>query len=204
MKKLFYLVAVVLITALILPMNANAQGSESGEIRGFNKGKIVPQIGIGLGTYYYTPGYVGRSFAVPVVFGIEGGVHDYVGVGGYFGFVTRRYDRSYNWNGVRRERVSTLSTGARGTFHFYNMIEDLTGADLFTDKLDIYVGVLLGYEHNIYSDENIDSYRGRFFGGGMVGVRYYPTKCFGIYAEVGRNVLSFINLGAAFRLGRKN
>lgn len=199
MKKLFYLVAVVLITALILPMNANAQGSESGEIRGFNKGKIVPQIGIGLGTYYYAPGYVGRGFAIPVVFGIEGGVHDYVGVGGYFGAATRRY--SY---GNGRDRITTLSTGARGTFHFYNMIEDLTDANLHTDKLDIYVGVLLGYEHNIYSDEDINSFRGRFFGGGMVGVRYYPTKCFGIYAEVGRNVLSFINLGAAFRLGRKN
>ncbi|MEX0811698.1 MAG: hypothetical protein WD048_05740 [Chitinophagales bacterium] len=192
MKKGILISAVLSLCIIFTTENVNAQD----EIRGFNKGKVVPQLGIGLGGYGYYPGVaVRRGFTIPVVFGIEGGVHDYVGVGGYFGVATRRYNS-------RTRRATTLSTGARGTFHFYNMIEDLTGADLFTDKLDIYVGVLMGYEQNLYSHE-VNS-RGRFFGGGMVGIRYYPTSVFGVYAEVGRNVLSFINLGVAFRLGRKN
>lgn len=192
-KKLLAIAFMALSFILIGNHEVNAQD----ETRGFNKGKIVPQLGIGLGNYgYYYSGtlYRGNRFILPLIFGIEGGVHDYVGVGGYFGFGTRRYND-------KTRRVTLLSTGAKGTFHFYNMIEDLTGANLFTDKLDIYVGVVLGYERDIYSHE---SDRHRFFGGGLLGVRYYPTSVVGVYLEVGRNVLSVVNLGVAFRLGKKN
>jgi len=188
-KTFLALTAAVL---LISPASAQAQVIE--------KGNVVAQVAIGVGTLYDYGWRTNTKFSIPplslaVEYCILDGLIDdkaAVSVGGYLGHYARRYEygTGYGW------RYSHTITGARGAFHFQ-----------FVDKLDTYAGIMLGYRFyhsGYYGDWGTTS---RYDYGGssafehseFVGARYYFTDFMAVFAEVGYGGISILQGGLAFK-----
>jgi hypothetical protein len=187
MKKNFRIVFLGLVLALAIPYaNLNAQL--------FDKGDKVVTCGIGLGATYYSLGS-GYKTTVPPLF-VAG---DYclredlgpgnLGVGGYLGYSAYKYDYGYsNWN----VKYNTLIIGARGTYHFTELV----------DKLDLYGGILIGAEivtHHDNIDSNYDDYNSSgpaysIFG----GARYFFSYNMAATGELGYGI-AWLSLGISFK-----
>ncbi len=179
MKKILVLFVVVCFSMTQL----NAQEST------FDKGDKVLNLGLGLGTSLYSGiGYSG--LIPPLSASLEVGVVDNViekgviGVGGYLGFASYKWDNYY--------RYTNIIIGPRGTFHYP-----------FLDKLDTYAGLMIGY--NIRSSnwigtgsEIIDHSSGGIVSSFFLGGRYYFSEAMAAMLELGYGV-SYLNIGVAFR-----
>lgn len=155
----------------------------------------VLNVGIGIGSVYAFGSYytttvppLSISFEKAVVDDIlEEGV---IGVGAYAGFT------SYRWTYFTADygyKYSNIILGARGNFHYP-----------LVDKLDTYVGVLLGYNISISStwgpwggDTSPDS--GGIAFAGYLGGRYYFSDQFSAFAELGYGI-SYLTLGVGIKL----
>lgn len=175
MKKiLFMLVAAALFSAA--SEKAFAQ---------FEKGDKLLNAGINLGGTYGGGGVgVGASF--------EGGVHDFISVGGQADFVTWNYGYvGYKW------RYNFFTIAARGSYHYGKHFLKL-------DNLDLYAGPALGYRVSSFSDPDgwsgiyNDGYGSGVFFGVFAGARYYFKPNMGVFAEVGYNA-SPLKAGIAFK-----
>ncbi len=174
--------------ALCFFMNLQAQA--------FQKGDVMLSPGIGLGTYGI--GY-GVGFAVPVVLNADFGVHDYVSVGAYGGFWTKKWNYVYSDN----FRFNSAHFGVRASFHFWQLIADHVSANLRADKFDLYVTPWLGYNLRSakYEGSGIGNlaWGNRFQGGAQIGARYFVTKNIGFFAEWGGTPTSWSNWGMTFK-----
>ena len=189
MKKTTKVLILSLILALSLPLAPmNAQI--------FDKGDVVLSFGLGLGATYYTGGW-GYKTTVPPIF-VAG---DYclredlgpgnLGVGGYLGYSAYKYDYYDDW-GVK---YNTLIFGARGTYHFTDLV----------DKLDLYGGMMLGAE--IVSNKEYGDWEGANYSANSSGVafdifagaRYYFTDSFGVMGELGYGI-SWLKIGVSLKL----
>jgi hypothetical protein len=184
MKKVFTLFLVALMSIPVL------QAQESM----FNLGDKTVNLGIGLGTTLYSGTYYSRGFP-PVSISYEQAIKDdilekgVIGVGGYLGYTSYKYDY-LGWG----YKYSNIVFGAGGFFH-YPLI----------DKLDTYIGVLLGY--NIVSANEFgtnpgwdySSTSGGFVFSGFVGARYFFTEKFAAFAQVGYGI-AYLTLGVSIRL----
>jgi hypothetical protein len=184
MKKLLMLLLVVVFSLTQLV----AQKST------FLKGDKVLNLGLGLGSVWYTGSYyktqvppVSASFEVGIVDGIlEKAV---IGVGGYMAYSA--YKSDYGTGGWK---YSNIVIGGRGNFHYP-----------LVDKLDTYAGLMLGY--NIATDKAWGNYSGSLhsssYGGirtaEFVGARYYFSNSFSAMAEIGYGV-TYLNIGIALKL----
>ena len=184
MKKI-----ITILLVCFIAISANAQA--------FEKGDVMISPGVGLGVYG-----VGYSvgFAVPVMLNFDIGVHDYVSVGAYGGFWTRKWNYGFNDD----YRFTSSHFGARASFHFWQLIDDKVSADLKGDKLDIYVTPWLGY--NLRTSKYLGSastynfgWGNRFQGGAQVGVRYFLSDNFGFFGEWGGTPTAYANLGMTFK-----
>jgi hypothetical protein len=155
----------------------------------FSKGDKAVNFGLGLGSIYYS-GFGYKTQVPPVSVSFELGIVDnllekgVIGVGGYIGYLSYKY--SNDW------RTSNLVIGARGNFHYP-----------LVNKLDTYVGLMIGYDVVSYSDLN--GYSGIYSGSSsrivsawFVGGRYYFTETFAAMAEFGYGV-TYLNLGIALK-----
>ncbi|HEX2969809.1 MAG TPA: hypothetical protein VHO46_11980 [Bacteroidales bacterium] len=156
----------------------------------FNKGEKVLNLGLGIGTSLYSG--IGYSGLIPPLSGsLEVGVVDNViekgviGVGGYLGFASYKWDDYY--------RYTNIIIGPRGTFHYP-----------LVDKLDTYAGLMIGY--NIVSTKWIGSGNEITHGsvGGVVssffiGGRYYFSDKMAAMMELGYGI-AYLNLGIALKL----
>lgn len=115
-----------------------------------------------------------------------------IGVGGIIGFsgTTITYTGEYwNLNSARYEKYTDkhkyrqIIFGVRGTYHVYT-----------TDKIDCYAAIGIGYNIGTYAYSSDYPYSGHNNSGSasagiyhseMIGIRYYFSKGFGVYAEVG-------------------
>lgn len=192
MKKSMKIALLSLMLALFLPLaTLNAQL--------FDKGDLVFNAGIGLGSTYYTYGTYYKT-TVPPLF-LSG---DYclredlgpgnLGVGGFLGYSAYKYEYDvsgydYGW------KYSTFIIAARGSYHFTELV----------DKLDIYGGVLVGAK--IVSDKAYGDYEDSDYSvnkSGPVfdifaGVRYQFTDNFGAMSELGYGIAWFkIGLAVKF------
>lgn len=165
MKKLF--TVFVLAAAVFAGSNAQAQ---------FEKGDKLLNAGINLG------GPWGGGFGLGASF--EGGVHDYISVGGQVDWV--------QWTSYWK--YSFLTIAGRGSYHF--------GKHFLTmDNLDLYGGLALGYR---ISNDPFDAgwvgtvYDSGFHLGGFAGARYYFKENLGVFAEVGYNA-SPLKAGITFK-----
>ena len=170
----------------------------------FDKGTLVVTAGYGfpdlyrssLRTHYngYTSTTV-RGFG-PLLFKGDYGIVKFkwghsVGVGAVIGYNSTTVNFThYYWNNsgfyntpyTETDKYRTITIGARGTYHFFTK-----------EKFDCYASVGLGFNINSYS--NSTSVPGVISSGYLnrsviyeaftVGIRYYFTKNFGVYSEIG-------------------
>lgn len=179
MKKIFALA----IAALLFAVQLSAQKPL------FEKGDKALNIGIGLGSTYYSSYYTSRAPAISASF--EYGVADQIidkgsiGVGGYVGYASAKYE---DW-----WKTTNIIIGARGVFH-YPLIE----------KLDTYTGLMLGY--NVVNVKYTGSYSGLYSASGsglasawFLGARYYFNEKISGMAELGYGI-SVLTIGVGIKL----
>jgi len=190
MKKLILLSAM----AIFFGMAGSAQS--------FEKGNHAINLGFGLGNTRYFGAYY-KGFTPSVSASYEMGIVEVpmgtqltgvVGVGGYLGWSTSRYE--YNWSNYYY-RYNNFMIAVRGNYHF-----------IFHEKLDPYFGIWAGV--NVFtggwrgdppypSSSVYKPSRTGATGGAYVGARYYFTDNLAVYAELGY-LISVLNLGITFKI----
>lgn len=170
MRRILTLLTVSLALMLGSVNELNAQGAHA-------KGDIFLNPGIGFGTWGIRGG--GRT-PVAIQFDAHFGVHDYVSVSPYF---TMKFS------------PVVIGVGARGLFHFYQLIGNKVSKDIKSDQIDIYVHLAIGTD--IATDGFNPGANFRMAGG--VGLRWMPHPTWGMFTEFG-NPASIWSLGACIRL----
>lgn len=166
----------------------------------FNKGSILINGGIGFGL----PSYYGTisGFGVPLHLNLDYGMSDYVSVGPQIGYARYHYDYFFD----QYEYTYTFTRfGARGSFHYLPLLQELDLIDIEEEKFDFYLNLNAGIESVSFNsnfssqtfDDKIDS---RFYFGPSLGFRYYPTSKIGCYLETGGGQNAWANIGVTFKL----
>jgi Outer membrane protein beta-barrel domain len=156
--------------------------SQASQAQVFNKGDIALNVGIGLGSVY---GYSGFSSSVPPLSAsLEVGITDKIGigrfgVGGILGY------SSYKFSTFNSVTSSHILIGGRGLYHF----------DFDVEKLDLYAGIMLGYNIISYSDNATGVFSGSGVVGGVFGgARYMFSEKIGAFGELGYSI-AWLNIG---------
>ncbi len=143
----------------------------------------------------YSYGYIGsRSLRMPPVnASMEFGIHEFVTVGPFAAYSS--------WTYPTRTR-SFINVGARGSFHFSPLLNDLLDGSIDENQIDFYASMLSGIEFRRYgasSDEGISGYfdNTRVFLGPVAGVRFYFSDNIGVFSEVGRGALGAVTVGVS-------
>jgi hypothetical protein len=158
----------------------------------FTKDDKVVNIGIGLGSALYSGVYF-KSTVPPVSLSFEKGIIDNVlekgviGLGGYIGYTAYKYEvSSWGW------KYTNIIIGPRGSLHYP-----------LVDKLDTYVGLLVGYNIATVKEfgtvTGIHPSSGGLVWSGYIGGRYYFTDKIAGMLELGSGI-SYLTLGVAIKL----
>lgn len=153
-------------------------GTVSSFAQTYSKGDNLVNVGIGLGGGFGTP--IGLSY--------EHGFTDKISAGAYAAYASEKVP-----TGFGDFKYTYILTAARASYHF----------DLGVDKLDPYLGVILGY--NIASAKWTGagampaSSAGGVIYGGHAGARYFLSDKIGLFAEAGYGV-GTLNVGLTFKL----
>lgn len=196
--------AAATIAALLIGNRISAQS--------FDVGTNAINLGLGLGTNYsYITGTGNYSVSPAFVFAYDRGVTQLgpgvLAIGGVVAFQTVKYDYTYTSFNYRYDydrRWSNTLIGARGTWHWNEWHGN--------DKLDLYAGVLAGYNIGTYTSKTTRTYNGvtstyddgynassSFFRHGLfAGCRYLFSQRFGVYGEVGYGIAN-LNAGLTFK-----
>lgn len=183
-KQLLTLCAILMIGTIV----SAQEGS-------FNKGDNLINIGIGLGSPFFGSGY-SASLPINPSVSFEHGVNDVISIGGQISYASAKY--TYNGYGYYDEsfsfKQSATYVGFRGSYHFNEALS-------LADKWDLYGGASLGYVIVSASDVNgYDYASASAFGYGLYGGgKYFFSKRTGIYAELGYQSLSFLNVGLSLK-----
>ena len=152
------------------------------------KGDFILQPDLNLGSWGVA-GWSGFGFGATI--NGEYAVHDYASVGAYIGYSIR------STSGASFHRIGF---GARGVFHFWNLIDNKVDKDLKSDKIDFYFPVHLGY--HIYKFDGGYYWAGKsgqFRVGAGLGIRYYFKDNFGVNFETGGMEMSWAKIGVNFK-----
>lgn len=169
----------------------------------FNKGTVAVNAGVGfISTIrYYSVSGLHRTpvFSLSGEYGIMKLGPGVLGGGLAFGYQSASYTSNYG-SLYYKDKWSTTMFGIRGTYHpdFLN-----------SDKYDLYGIVQLSITHFGYSFSTNDPYINTYQYGNhtlstsfhpylLVGAKYYFTKNFGVYSELGYDI-SLIKLGLTFK-----
>lgn len=161
--------------------------SFSASAQAFEANSFNIDVGYALGSHrnaFYSPG---------VLVNLEFGVHKWIGVGGYFGYqlnVGKPVFRKSN----DFDNAHSIPFGVNGVFHFYQMIGDLTGENIFQDKLDIALKPSFGLRFD-FNDRVLPS----FDWGASFMLRYFISDKVGIYTEFGYPAMGNALIGASFK-----
>ncbi|MFN6944190.1 MAG: hypothetical protein ACK4ND_04520, partial [Cytophagaceae bacterium] len=180
MRKLFFIVLLTL-ASIILENPAKAQAYAPGQLQinaGFSAGLV------GYGEYFGHGmwGWVGwgeyrRTGFVPLFAIVEYGIHKWISIGSYIGYLNRGYrhrtvDRHHRWNFV--------NLGVRSSFHWAPLMNEW-GLNIDDDRWDFYSSLLIGMEIVRYKNYRIGGglfQRGtytRLVPGIVLGTRYMFT-----------------------------
>jgi len=189
MKKTPKFFVLSLMLVLFLPMaNLNSQT--------FDQGDKVLSFGLGLGSTYVAWGSANKT-TVPPIF-IAG---DYclredlgpgnLGVGGILAYSAYKWEYGFSdyWY-----TYTTFFIGARGTYHFTDLVEDL----------DLYGGVVLGAkivsskEHGDALGYNYSANSSGVLYDIFAGARYYFSDNFGVMGELGYGI-AWLKIGVSLK-----
>ena len=162
----------------------------------YNKGDRIAQIGIGIGGL---GGFYGSSSMPLISAGLDFGIEKYISVGGVVGYSASKYESPFFGTANSRYswKYTYITLAVRGSYHFLQIPEE---------KFDVYGGLSLGY--NIVSAKSegtnvnnvvVTGASGSYlFFGVHAGGRYYFSKTFAAYAELGYG-LGILNVGIALK-----
>ncbi len=195
----------------------NAENKKSSS-DGIYKGLIQLDLSLNLGSngpFYvnnkYKKGNVagynyryGVGFRPGFTLNIDGAVHPYVSIGGYFGMdasVNNRLVQGFLYS----DRNIGLAFGARGVFHIYQLIWKKANTKVSPGKLDFYAALHMGgifyvNTNNEFVNAGYSRTYGGFSVGPSVGVRYYFNNKIGIVGEFGWNEMSVAKIGLSVKL----
>jgi hypothetical protein len=183
----------VLIFLLVISQEIFAQLKRDSQ---YDRGDITVNLGLSFGLIGYGYGYYsGASGFVPVFANAEYSLNNKFAIGPYLGF----YSRSYS-NGDFK--FSSVSFGARGTFHASDFLNDQLGANINAEKLDLYAALHLGFEtlNWKYKDASVPGFysnSSRVIFGPVIGARYWFSPAFGVFFETGRGAFGWATLGVS-------
>lgn len=178
MKKTIFTLAAILIAVAV-------------QAQQFQNGTTTANAGIGFGTALGGLGKSRPAISVSVDHGIwDVGGPGVISLGGYIGNTGYRYtDLGFTakWN--------YTIIGVRGAYHYNGFTN--------TPELDLYGGVMLGYNIAKYSsDSTNDSFANSYGSGvgltGFIGGRWFFTEQVGAYLELGYGVSS-LNAGITYK-----
>ncbi len=181
MKKILVLVTAIIVVSTLSVSVSSAQAK---------MGESVITAGLGLGY----PGAYGSSGMPPVFLSFDHAIQPKISIGGVVSYSTSSYSFvSDKWS------YSYIFIGARGSYHFGEVLKDVK-------NIDLYGGLTLGY-HVVsakFSGENekLHPYNagGSYFGFGIyVGGRYYFSPKFAATAELGYDI-GFLKIGVSYKL----
>ncbi|MDB4835163.1 hypothetical protein OAH12_01110 [Cyclobacteriaceae bacterium] len=157
------------------------------------------------------PSNTSSSLVPGVMVSYDFGVHDLISVAPYFYFQHTQYKGTFydvqtpgwaNYYDNYKTSVNHFGFGARGLFHYGNLINGLSDID----QLDLYGGLALGsilktYNHSTDSGREYFDTASEFIFAYDVfaGARWFFTDSFGANAEVGFGT-SFARLGVTFKM----
>lgn len=149
------------------------------------KGDVVLQPALNLGAYGPFKRYESVSWG-GVIFNADFAVHDYISVGPYIGFNSG-------------DGYSSVGVGARGVFHWWQLIDDRRSGRLRSDQIDFYLPFFVGFR-NVRSNDGSVRVDDDFWPGLGLGFRYYFNDNLGIAFEFGGMEMSTAKLGLAIKL----
>lgn len=149
------------------------------------KGDVVLQPALNIGAYGPVSRYENGSWG-GAIFNADFAVHDYVSVGPYLGFNSGKV-------------FNSIGVGARGVFHWWQLIDDRRSGRLRSDQIDFYLPFYLGFR-KVRSNENSIIVEDDFLPGIGLGFRYYLNDNIGIAFEFGGMEMSSAKLGVAIKL----
>jgi len=189
----------ILFVGILLMGTTNTCFSQEG--KAFEKGDISVNMGMSFGLIGYNYGYGSRSFPIPISANVEYGINEYIGLGGYVGYLGVRYGNTGNDTKFR-----SYSFGVQGIFHGSTLLNEVLGLGIEDTKVDYYAKLLLGfetykwkYEGNPYYNFYNESNGTRAVFGPALGARYLFSPNFGAYIEGGRGAFGWITLGASLK-----
>jgi len=159
----------------------------------FSNGDNLFNAGIGIGTPFFGSGY-SSSLPVNPTISYERGITDQISVGAQLSYASSKYSFDDGFGDDYSFTESAVYVGARGSYHFGEQL----GLD---SKFDVYGGVSAGYVVVTVSDNEGDSDTGTSKPGfgAFAGGKYFFQPKLGVYAEVGYQSLSYLNIGLAFK-----
>ncbi|HMR17660.1 MAG TPA: hypothetical protein PKA53_00045 [Sphingobacterium sp.] len=165
----------ILTTAVLAACVSTASMAQS-----YEKGDNLLNVGVGLG----------GSLGMPIGLSYEHGFSDKISGGAYVGYASKSENfGAWSW------KWTYMLAAARASYHF----------DFNVDKLDPYLGVILGYNYakGEWEGGGAGAWTGADAGGvvygGHAGARYFLSPKFGLFAEVGYG-LGNLNVGLTFKL----
>ncbi len=182
------------------------------QAQAFKQGQVNINLGLGVGNTFI---YTGATNILPLInLSGEYGITDDIGLGLFLGYsgATQTYNYGYNKSGgyytyQDRYRWNFFIVGVRSAYHFNNLLK-LSDTKL-GDKVDIYAGLMLGYNIATYSYTSTDpghpanSYSSSRYGGiawnVFGGARFMFTEKVGVFGELGYGV-SVFNGGLTFKI----
>lgn len=195
----------LIISLIILSLFTGKNNLVNAQI--FDKGTIAVNAGIGVISTisYYAGASVSRTpvFAFSGEYGIMKLGPGVIGGGIAFGFQTASYTQDY-FSYFYKYKWSTTMFGLRATYH----PDFLKGK-----KYELYGIVQLSINHYGYSFTTNDPFLNTYSYGDhslstsfhpylMVGAKYYFTKNFGVYSELGYDI-SLIKIGITLKFDKK-
>ena len=149
-----------------------------------SKGMLIIQPDLNLGDHGgFSKNSGGVGFIPGFTLNVEYGVHDYVSVGGYFGYGARN-------------KAHHIAVGARGVFHWWQLLDDKVSKDLKSDKIDFYLPLYMG----VHIGAGYSAINTNFGMGSGLGLRYYFTDKIGMNLEWGWMEMSVAKIGVQFKL----
>jgi hypothetical protein len=191
-----------LLTSILL---INTNFSKAQEVKVFEEGDLSVNMGMSFGLIGYNYGYGSRSFPLPITANVEYGVNEYLGVGGYIGYLGMNYGTTGN-----EYKYRNYSFGVQGVFHATPILNEMLKLGIDESKIDYYAKLVLGFEtykfkyvgnNSIYNIYNLtpSNGTGAVFGP-VLGARYLFNPNFGAYIEGGRGAFGWITLGISIKL----